>query len=180
MRITHVRVQNYRSIEDTDFVPMERVTALVGRNESGKTRPHAKINGRKRIPIASRAPTFFLAAGCGSTILSSYWIIPLQDNFGRLLSNRSDGARCLERKSLHSEAYQTLIGALVDARKDAGLTQSDLAARLNKPQSWVAKYEGRVRRLDVLEFYAVARAMKFDPGELFAKVIADLPKRVSV
>lgn len=37
MRITHVRVQNYRSIDDTGFVPMERVTALVGRNESGKT-----------------------------------------------------------------------------------------------------------------------------------------------
>lgn len=35
--ITEVRVQNYRNIQDSGWVPFDRVTALVGRNESGKT-----------------------------------------------------------------------------------------------------------------------------------------------
>ena len=31
------RVKNYRNIDDSDWIPLERVTALVGRNEAGKT-----------------------------------------------------------------------------------------------------------------------------------------------
>lgn len=38
MRLVGVRVQNYRSIEDSGWVDIERdITALVGKNESGKT-----------------------------------------------------------------------------------------------------------------------------------------------
>lgn len=35
--ITEVRVENYRNIQDSGWVPFDRVTNLVGRNESGKT-----------------------------------------------------------------------------------------------------------------------------------------------
>ena len=31
------RVKNYRNIDDSDWIPLEKVTALVGRNEAGKT-----------------------------------------------------------------------------------------------------------------------------------------------
>ncbi len=31
------RVQNFRNIDDSDWIPLEKVTAFVGRNESGKT-----------------------------------------------------------------------------------------------------------------------------------------------
>ncbi len=37
LRALRVRVQNFRNIDDSGWVPLERVTALVGRNESGKT-----------------------------------------------------------------------------------------------------------------------------------------------
>ena len=37
-------------------------------------------------------------------------------------------------------------------RLDAGLTQADLAERLDKPQSFVAKVETQERRLDLIEF----------------------------
>lgn len=36
-------------------------------------------------------------------------------------------------------------------RKEAHLTQSDLASRLSKPQSYVSKYESGERKLDLLE-----------------------------
>jgi hypothetical protein len=37
LRAVRFRVQNFRNIDDSGWVPVERVTALVGRNESGKT-----------------------------------------------------------------------------------------------------------------------------------------------
>lgn len=43
-----------------------------------------------------------------------------------------------------------------------------MAARLQKPQSFVAKYEGGERRLDVLEFVAVCQAIEADPIEILA------------
>ena len=37
MELKSVRIQNYRSIDDSGVVPIEEVTCLVGKNESGKT-----------------------------------------------------------------------------------------------------------------------------------------------
>ena len=38
MRLTHVRVQNYRSVRDTGWFDVEKAkTILVGPNEAGKT-----------------------------------------------------------------------------------------------------------------------------------------------
>jgi len=55
---------------------------------------------------------------------------------------------------------------LVKARKQAGLTQATVAARLGRPQSFVAKYEVGERRLDVIEFLEVAKAIGFKAGRL--------------
>ncbi len=52
-------------------------------------------------------------------------------------------------KTVFSEEYQRLINALISARKDGGLLQADIAKKLSKPQSFVAKYEGCERRLDI-------------------------------
>jgi transcriptional regulator with XRE-family HTH domain len=51
---------------------------------------------------------------------------------------------------------------LVEARKEAGLTQAQLAERLRRPQSYVSKYENGERRLDVLEFSDVAEELGID------------------
>ena len=66
-------------------------------------------------------------------------------------------------KSVHSPSQHAFRALLMKARKAAGLTQQKLAKRLGKPQSFVAKYEGGERRLDVLEFLSVARALGTDP-----------------
>ena len=52
----------------------------------------------------------------------------------------------------------------------AGLTQARLADHLNRPQSFVAKYEGGERRLDVVEFMEVAKAIGFDPAEFIGRL----------
>ncbi len=69
-------------------------------------------------------------------------------------------------KSLHSPEYQALCDLLISARRKANLTQQIVAERLGRPQSFVAKYEGGERRLDVLEFIDVARALATDPVKI--------------
>ena len=65
-------------------------------------------------------------------------------------------------KSTHSQQYETFRNALKQARIDQGLTQKVVAERLNIPQSFVSKYENGERRLDVVEFIAVAEALGMD------------------
>jgi len=59
---------------------------------------------------------------------------------------------------------------MIEARKRAGLTQQDLATRLTRPQSFVAKYEGGERRIDVVEFIAICRAMSVDSVGILKKL----------
>ena len=51
-------------------------------------------------------------------------------------------------KTIHSPQHQALRELLVAARRKAGLTQHEVAERLGRPQSFVAKVEGGERRLD--------------------------------
>lgn len=78
-------------------------------------------------------------------------------------------------KTLHTAAYKSLIDALVAARKAANLTQVEVAARLRKPQSYVAKVEGGERRLDVMEFVILADAVNADAAALVRGLQAELP-----
>lgn len=73
-------------------------------------------------------------------------------------------------KSLRSAAHRALCEALVAARNDAGLTQVQLAQRLGKPQSFVAKYEGGERRLDVIEFLFVCRVIGADASRIIKSI----------
>ena len=60
-------------------------------------------------------------------------------------------------KSVHSAGQAAFCELMIRARKTAGLTQHQLAKRLRRPQSFVAKYEGGERRIDVVEFVTIWR-----------------------
>lgn len=60
-------------------------------------------------------------------------------------------------KSIYKDANKRLAMVLCEERKNAGMTQVSLATLLNKPQSFVAKYENCERRLDVIEFIEITR-----------------------
>jgi transcriptional regulator with XRE-family HTH domain len=51
------------------------------------------------------------------------------------------------------------------------LTQIRVAERLDQPQSFVAKYEGGERRIDVIEFLDIARAIGFDPAAALHQLV---------
>lgn len=76
-------------------------------------------------------------------------------------------------KSLKSAEYGRLIGLLVATRHKAGIRQQALAKKLRKPQSFIAKYEGGERRLDVVEFIAIAEALGADPLKLLRRFVRE-------
>jgi len=73
-------------------------------------------------------------------------------------------------KSIHSDAQRAFCEAMIAARKKARLTQYELAERLQKPQSFVAKYEGGERRIDVIEFLRISRELKISPSQLIKTI----------
>lgn len=80
------------------------------------------------------------------------------------------------RRSIHSPPYIVLRELLTSARLQAGVTQEQLAARLGRPQSYVAKYESGDRRLDVVEFVEACEALNLRPEGLLTAVMATLSK----
>lgn len=73
-------------------------------------------------------------------------------------------------KSVHTPRYRNLLQILVEERNKAGLSQAEVAERLSRHQSYVSKYENAERRLDVIEFLDIAKAIGFDPAEAVKKL----------
>ncbi|WP_338638839.1 helix-turn-helix transcriptional regulator [Burkholderia pyrrocinia] len=69
-------------------------------------------------------------------------------------------------KSTHTPQYRALLDHLIAARKASGLSQAELAARLGRPQSFVAKIEIGERRIDVIEFLEMARILDVSPASI--------------
>jgi transcriptional regulator with XRE-family HTH domain len=65
--------------------------------------------------------------------------------------------------SIFTERYDRFRLSLIEARNAKDFTQVELAKKLKRPQSFVSKYERGERRLDVVEFFEVARALGIDP-----------------
>ena len=69
------------------------------------------------------------------------------------------------KKTIASKEYKTLVDWLIKARQSKGYTMRDLAAKLDRPHSYVGKIEQLERRLDVVEFVEYCNALKLDPVE---------------
>ena len=69
-------------------------------------------------------------------------------------------------KSIYTQRYERFRRLLVKARKDAGLTQDQVAGLLGRPQSHISKCETGERRVDVVELLDLADAVGFDPCKM--------------
>ena len=74
-------------------------------------------------------------------------------------------------RSIQTETYLRLRSAIKQARRDAGLTQQQLADVLDRPQSYIAKVEGGERRLDVVELIELCDGLAVDPAVLFGQIL---------
>lgn len=68
--------------------------------------------------------------------------------------------------------YQRLRDVLIEARRRAGISQRELAARIGKSHSQVFMIEPGQRRGDVLEFPRIARSLQVGALALFGAATA--------
>jgi len=75
--------------------------------------------------------------------------------------NNQEGAIkiLLMQKGIYSPHHRQLVAMLRDLREKAGLTQSILAEKLGRSQSFVSKYEAGELRLDLLEIRSVCETL---------------------
>lgn len=83
-------------------------------------------------------------------------------------------------KSVFSGAHRHVVDALVAARQASGLTQAQVAERIGRDQSFISLVENAQRRVDVLEFFALCRAMDADALALLRQIEGKLPVRIEI
>ena len=68
-------------------------------------------------------------------------------------------------RTIRNKRHKRLIELILAARKQAGIRQVQLAKKLKRSQTWIARLESGERRLDVIELIELAEAIGFDaPG----------------
>lgn len=80
------------------------------------------------------------------------------------------------RTTIYTQEHRVLAGLLRDLRDEAGLTQVELAERLGRTQTFVAKYETGQRRIDLVSLRSVCRALGVDlvsVAERFERAVED-------
>ena len=90
------------------------------------------------------------------------------------MTSRYGGADRISTKAKLADELVVLGETLVRARERAGLKQSNVAAALGVPPSYLSKIENGTRRLDVIELIHIAEAMRVDP----AAIVSDLQKKL--
>ena len=65
-------------------------------------------------------------------------------------------------KSIYSKKYNKVVERLKQARIDIGLTQTQVAQKLKKQQSYISKIERGERRIDIVELEQLANLYKRD------------------
>ena len=83
-------------------------------------------------------------------------------------------------KTIFEGAHTALIEIMIGARKQSGLTQAELGERVGKDQTFISLIERSQRRVDVLEFIALARAMGHSPEKLFKSFLAKTPGKIEI
>ena len=74
-------------------------------------------------------------------------------------------------KSVFTPTYAVLRQMLVAIRKSARLSQRDLADRLGRERSFVARIEQGERRVDVIELFWICEACGADPRDVLAPIL---------
>jgi transcriptional regulator with XRE-family HTH domain len=76
---------------------------------------------------------------------------------------------------VHDPRYRELIDELRRARIARGASQADFGAEIGRRQQFVSKYESGERRLDVVEFVDIARALKLPFDRMLKEIQATKP-----
>lgn len=73
--------------------------------------------------------------------------------------------------------WEILSKLIAKAREDAGLSQSEVARRLNRRQAYIWKIENSQQRIDPLELIELCRAMGISATPMFAEFETEVLRR---
>ena len=76
---------------------------------------------------------------------------------------------------MNMDANRIIGKSLRSMRLDTGLTQTQVAEKMQKPQSYVAKVEMGERSLHLYELFAYAQALGSSPQ----KIVSDIAKKLA-
>ena len=80
-------------------------------------------------------------------------------------------------RTIHSDSYQALVAMVRNLRTEAGLSQTELANKLDRPQTWVSNVELGERRLDLEELRQICEALGADLLDVVARWMKARPRR---
>lgn len=81
----------------------------------------------------------------------------------------------MQGRWVSSPDYKAVIEVLRQARMARSLSQREVARRLGKPVSFINKIELIERRIDIVEFVMLCRALGVKPGDMLEAVVEVLP-----
>lgn len=73
-------------------------------------------------------------------------------------------------KTIHSKMSKIVSQEITEMRKKSGLTQRELAQKLGREHSLVARIELGERRVDIIEFYLICEKCQVDPYRQIKKI----------
>jgi transcriptional regulator with XRE-family HTH domain len=79
-------------------------------------------------------------------------------------------------KTIYSTEYVRFLNLLRQTREQVGLTQVELARRLDATQSFISKCERGERRIDIVELQAFCAAMGISLAQFVATFEAQAPQ----
>jgi transcriptional regulator with XRE-family HTH domain len=81
---------------------------------------------------------------------------------------------------MFTAAHDALVVAVVRLRKEAGLTQRQLAEALGREQNLIGRIETGQRRIDLVEWVGICRACKVDPEIEITRLVKQIKPLVPV
>jgi transcriptional regulator with XRE-family HTH domain len=76
--------------------------------------------------------------------------------------------------SMHNPAADLIAKMVVAYRKSAGMNQRQLAALLGREQSYIGRIETGQRRLDLIEWIQILRALGVDPEREINRIVQEI------
>ncbi|MBO1047354.1 MAG: hypothetical protein AN485_05380 [Anabaena sp. MDT14b] len=74
------------------------------------------------------------------------------------------------QKTIFRQEYLKLVEFLKNNRESRGLSQAELAMLIGQDQTFVSKYENRVRRLDIIETWDICQALEINIHDLLREL----------
>ena len=83
-------------------------------------------------------------------------------------------------KTIFGDAHKSAVAVIIAARKKQGISQVELGERIGKTQKFISNIEVGKRRIDLIEFCAIARGIDMTPEALFLLIASELPAKLEI